>query len=80
MIKNPKLREELGRANRCYAEKYHSEKTAQFIYENIYNRIWHKKQVDLMALFLPLNSDAYNNQTTKINHPLIENKLPKELF
>ena len=80
LIKNPKLREELGRANRCYAVKYHSEKTAQFIYENIYNRIWHKKQVDLMALFLPLNSDAYNNQTTKINHPLIENKLPKELF
>ena len=80
LIKNPSLRKKLGEASRKYAEKYHSEKTAQFIFGNIYDKIWHAKDVDLMSLFLPLDKASYNNQTPKIKHPLVENKLPNELF
>jgi hypothetical protein len=80
LIDNPDLRKTLGEAGVDYVEKYHSEKTSQFIFENIYDKIWHNKDVDLMSLFLPLDKASYNNKTPKIKHPLIENKLPKELF
>jgi len=80
LIKNPKLREELGRAGRKYVEKYHSYQTAQYMFGKIYDKIWYEKEVDLMNMFHPLMPDSYNNQSPKIVHPLVENKIPAELL
>jgi hypothetical protein len=76
LITNPKLRIVLGKAGRKYVEKHHSYKASQFLFVSIYDKIWHKKEVDLMNLYHPLSKDSYNNQSPIIRHPLIENKLP----
>lgn len=76
LIKNPDLREELGKAGRTYVEKYHSYETAQYLFGSIYDKILHNKNIDLINLFHPLKSD-YNKRKPFIQHPLIENRLPK---
>jgi glycosyltransferase involved in cell wall biosynthesis len=73
LIRNPGLREELGRAGRAYVEKYHSYKTAQYLFGSIY-RSFDGEQVDLINLFHPLKSD-YNRASPRIAHPLAENRL-----
>jgi glycosyltransferase involved in cell wall biosynthesis len=79
LVTNPKLREELGRAGRRYVEKYHSEETARYLFGSIYDKIWYGKDVDLMDLFHPLKSE-YNRQKPMVQHPLVENRLPKSYF
>jgi glycosyltransferase involved in cell wall biosynthesis len=79
LVTNPRLREELGRGGRHYVEKYHSEKTAQYMFGAIYDKIWHGKDVDLLNLFHPLLSE-YNGRQPLVRHPLIENKLPASYF
>ncbi|MBI3500571.1 MAG: glycosyltransferase [Bacteroidetes bacterium] len=81
LIRNPQLRKELGMAGRKYVEKYHSEKTAQYMFGKIYDKIWFgKTEIDLMNMFHPLNPNSYNSQSPKVEHPLVENKIPSELF
>ena len=76
LVRNPELRMILGQAGRKYVEKYHSESFAKFLFSKVYDKIWYNKEVDLMSMFHPLNPDSYNNKSPKIDHPLIENKLP----
>ena len=80
LIKNPALRKDIGIASRKYVEKYHSNKTAQYVFTKVYDKIWYNKEVDLMNMFHPLNPDSYNNQSPKIEHPLFENKIPEALL
>ncbi len=75
LIINPNLREELGIAGRFYVEKYHSEKTAQYMFGAVYDRVWHGKDVDLINLFHPLKSQ-YNHSLQPVPHPLEESRLP----
>jgi glycosyltransferase involved in cell wall biosynthesis len=77
LIKNPKLREDLGRAGRAYAEKYHSYAMAQYMFGAVYDRILHGKDLDLINLFHPLKSE-YNRGTPRVSHPLVENRLPPD--
>ena len=77
LVKNPKLREELGRAGRAYAEKYHSYAMAQYMFGAVYDRILHGKEVDLINLFHPLKSE-YNRRAPRVRHPLVENRLPPD--
>jgi glycosyltransferase involved in cell wall biosynthesis len=79
LITNPKLREELGRAGRQYVEKYHSYKTAQYMFGAIYDKLINNKDVDLMNLFHPLLSD-YNRSSPYVKHPLQNNQLPERYF
>lgn len=78
LITHPELRKELGMAGRKYVEKYHSYKAAQYLFSNIYDKILYGKDVDLMNLFHPLKSDYVKNNP--VEHPLVENKLPKDYF
>ena len=71
LVTNPQLREQLGRAGRQYVEKYHSYKAAQYMFEKVYDKIWYNKNVDLMNMYHPLNPESYNNQSPKIQHPLV---------
>lgn len=75
LVTNPELREQLGRAGRAYVEKYHSYSYSQYLFGEIYKKIWNGKDVDLMNMFHPLNPKSYNNSLRLIQHPLIKNKL-----
>jgi len=75
LVTDPALRETLGRAGRQYVEKYHSEETACYLFEALYDRLWYGKDVDVMNLFHPLTSE-FNRRTPPVPHPLVENRLP----
>jgi len=75
LVTSPWLREALGRAGRKYIEKYHSFDMAQYLFGTVYRRIVEGEAVDLMNLFHPLKS-SYNRQKPRVQHPLIENRLP----
>jgi hypothetical protein len=75
LVTNPALRETLGRAGRKYVEKYHSYRSAQFMFGAIYRRLLDGEDVDLMRLFHPLLS-SYVTEGGRIDHPLVENHLP----
>jgi glycosyltransferase involved in cell wall biosynthesis len=79
LITNPQLREELGRAGRQYVEKYHSNKTAQYVFGSIYDKLINNKDVDLMNLFHPILS-PYNKELPFVKHPLVNNQLPLKYF
>jgi len=75
LVRQPKLREQLGRAGREYVEKYHSYEMAQYLFGSIYKKILFNEEVDLMNLFHPLKSE-YNRRKPMVQHPLIENRFP----
>jgi hypothetical protein len=77
LVTDPALREELGRAGRRYVEKYHSFSTAQYMFSAIYRKILEGEDIDLLRLFHPIGSE-YVTATPRIQHPLIENRLPLE--
>ncbi len=76
LITYPTLRKALGEAGNKYVEKYHSNKTAQAMFSAIYEKIWNKKDIELMNFFHPLFPNSYNNSLPIVEHPLFENKLP----
>lgn len=80
LINNPELRQVLGQAGRKYVEKYHSNKTAQYMFSEIYDHVIFNNKKDLINMFHPLKKNSYNNQSEIIRHPLIENKIPASLF
>ena len=75
LVTSPRLREELGRAGRIYAEKYHSYAAAQYLFGTIYRKLLNGEDIDLINLFHPLKS-SYNRLKPPVQHPLIENRLP----
>lgn len=77
LVRNFRLRQELGKAGREYVEKYHSYATAQYLFGSIYDKLLRGKDVDLMNLFHPLKS-PFNRAKSKVNHPLAENRLPAD--
>jgi glycosyltransferase involved in cell wall biosynthesis len=77
LVADPSLRETLGRAGRRYVEKYHSYATAQYMFGAIYRQLLDGEVVDLMRLFHPLLS-PYMKATPRIDHPLVENRLPPD--
>lgn len=75
LVTNPELRLQLGKAGIEYAKKYHSLEAMGEIFTDIYAKIWYKKEVDLINYFNPNFKESYNNRYSKVNHPLIENRL-----
>ena len=69
LVTKPDLRRKLGQAGRVYAEKYHSYKTAQYLFGAVYDRIWFGKDIDLINLFHPLLGE-YAHRSPKGEHPL----------
>jgi glycosyltransferase involved in cell wall biosynthesis len=76
LVRNPALRRTLGVAGREYAEKYHSDAAAQYLFGSIYRKLFDNERVDLMNLFHPLKS-AYVLGRPRVQHPLHENVLPR---
>ncbi|PKL77173.1 MAG: hypothetical protein CVV27_06510 [Candidatus Melainabacteria bacterium HGW-Melainabacteria-1] len=77
LIRQPQLRRELGQASRQYAEKYHSYPFAQYLFGQIYAKLFEQQPIELINLFHPLKSE-YNQSLPKVRHPLIHHRLPPE--
>lgn len=75
LVTDPALRAQLGRAGRHYVEKYHSYAAARYLFGSIYKKILDNEDIDLLNLFHPLKS-AYNRSKPRVEHPLIESRLP----
>ncbi len=54
LVENPEIRADIGKKSRRYAEKYHSGLSQQIMWGQIYKKIWHGEDVDLMMLYHPL--------------------------
>ena len=80
LITNPELRKKIGLASQKYADKYHSFKTGGYLFGKVYDKIWQNKDVDLLNMFHPLLKESYNNQSPKVKHPLVKNKIPVNLL
>lgn len=78
LVANPTLREELGRAGRAYAEKYHSFETAQYLFGSIYEKVVDGRDVPLMNLFHPLLS-TFNRRRPPVRHPLTNSRLSPDV-
>lgn len=71
LVTQPELRKSMGILSRKYVEKYHSEKTTQFWFNEVYKKIIENKEVDLFTIFHPMIDGSYNNINSKINSPEI---------
>jgi hypothetical protein len=76
LVKRPKLRSHLGRASREYVEKYHGFDSAQFLFSNVLDYLYGKKD-SLINLYHPILGD-YVNRSPKIDHPLVKNQIVEE--
>jgi hypothetical protein len=47
----------IGRRSRAYVERRHSPAACRELFEAIYGRIWHRKEVDLINLYHPLRGE-----------------------
>ena len=73
LIRNPELRNQLGKEGRKYVEKYHSYESFQLFFEKIIEKIWFEQPIDSMNYFNPQNPNSYNNSLPIVKHPLVEN-------
>ena len=71
LIENRELREELGRLGIDYVRKYHSEKSAQYMYGKIYSQLLNGTDEDLINMFHPLKSEYVKSNYIKT--PLLNN-------
>jgi hypothetical protein len=73
LITRPELRRELARAGRDYAEKYHGLHSAQYLFSNVIDYVYGRKD-SLINLYHPLLGE-YPNRLPKIQHPLVRNRI-----
>lgn len=73
LITNSNLRTVLGKAGRQYVEKYHGLDSAQFLFENVFDYIYGKKD-SIINLYHPILGE-YTNRLPKIKHPLQKNRI-----
>jgi hypothetical protein len=73
LVTRPKLRQQLGEAGRAYAEKYHGLDSAQYLFSNVIDYVYGRKE-SLINLYHPLVGE-YPNRRPKIQHPLFNNRI-----
>jgi glycosyltransferase involved in cell wall biosynthesis len=73
LVSRPELRTKLGKASRRYVEKYHGLECAQYLFENILDYLYGRKE-SLINLYHPLLG-AYTNRSPKVRHPLMNNRI-----
>jgi glycosyltransferase involved in cell wall biosynthesis len=79
LILRPDIRKELGNCGRQYVEKFHSYKSATYMFTNIYDSILNKRNIELHDLFHPLKSD-YTMAEPVIRPPLVQNRFPDHVI
>jgi glycosyltransferase involved in cell wall biosynthesis len=73
LVTRPELRHELGRAGRAYVEKYHGLDSSQYLFTNVIDYLYGRKD-SLINLYHPLLGE-YPNRSPKIQHPLFNNRI-----
>lgn len=73
LVTRPELRKQLGRAGREYVEKYHGYDSAQYLFTNVIDYVYGRKD-SLINLYHPLLGE-YPNRSPKIQHPLVNNRI-----
>lgn len=73
LVTRPELRRELGMAGRAYVEKYHGLDSAQYLFSNVIDYVYGRKE-SLINLYHPLLGE-YPNRSPKIQHPLVNNRI-----
>ena len=73
LITRPELRHELGRASREYVEKYHGLDSSKYLFENVIDYVYGRKE-SIINLYHPLLGE-YPNRSAKIRHPLVKNRI-----
>ncbi len=73
LITRPGLRHQLGDAGYKYVEKYHGYDSAQYLFSNIIDYIYGRKE-SIINMYHPLLGD-YKKDQPKIAHPLVNNKI-----
>jgi glycosyltransferase involved in cell wall biosynthesis len=73
LVTNPQLRDELGKAGRKYVEKYHGYDSAHYLFSNVIDYIYGRKE-SIINLYHPILGD-YQNRSPKIEHPLVNNRI-----
>lgn len=73
LVTRPQLRHELGKAGRAYVEKYHGYDSAHYLFSNVIDYIYGRKE-SLINLYHPLLGE-YPNRSPKIQHPLVNNRI-----
>jgi hypothetical protein len=73
LVTRPELRTQLGRAGRAYMEKYHGYNSAQFLFTNVIDYVYGRKE-SLVDIYHPLLGE-YPNRAPKIQHPLDNNRI-----
>lgn len=56
LVKNPERRAIAGQQGRRYVEKYHSMEAARFLYNAVHDKIFQRRDVDLMNLYDPVRT------------------------
>ena len=73
LVTRPELRRQLGAAGRAYVEKYHGLDSAQYLFKNVIDYVYGRKE-SLINLYHPLLGE-YPNRSPKIQHPLVNNRI-----
>jgi glycosyltransferase involved in cell wall biosynthesis len=73
LVTRPELRRLLGMAGRAYVEKYHGLDSAQYLFSNVIDYVYGRKD-SLINLYHPLLGE-YPNRIPKIQHPLVRNRI-----
>jgi glycosyltransferase involved in cell wall biosynthesis len=73
LITRPHLRHELGRASRAYAEKYHGLDSAHYLFTNVIDFVYGRRD-SMINLYHPLLGE-YPRRSPKIQHPLVNNRI-----
>ena len=79
LVTHPRLREELGKAGRAYAEKYHGYEVSQYMFGAVYDKLLRQRDVDLLNLFHPIHGE-FNRRRPLVRHPLVDSRLPAHFF
>ncbi|MFQ4139205.1 glycosyltransferase [Nodosilinea sp. PGN35] len=73
LITRPELRAQLGKAGREYVEKYHGLDSAQYLFTNVIDYVYGRKE-SLINLYHPLLGE-YPKRKPPVLHPLINNRI-----
>lgn len=73
LITRPQLRQTLGRASRAYAEKYHGFDSAQYLFTNVIEYAYGRRD-SIINLYHPLLGE-YPRRSPKVQHPLVNNRI-----
>lgn len=73
LITRPALRLQLGHASRAYAEKYHGLDSARYLFTNLIEFVYGRRET-LINLYHPVLGE-YPRRSPKIEHPLVNNRI-----